>query len=107
MANDRKDGVDFLDDFHAIDKNVLICNKEEYKRHPINPASALECCPICKALLPSSVFHGAQKRKAISKAPTNQHLIKKESIFCPRKGEDIQVGMGSACEICPHCGAYL
>lgn len=107
MADDKKGGVVFLDDFHAIDKSVLICNNENYGTYPINPASALEVCPLCKSLLPSSVFHGAQKRKAISEAPTNQHLIKKESIFCPRKGEDVQVGMGSACEICPYCGAYL
>ncbi len=107
MAKGKQEEMDFLDDFHAIQGNVLICNKAEYRKYPINPASALEVCPLCKVLLPSSASHKLPERKVITKAPAKEHSIKKESIFCPQKGEDIRVGMGSALEICPHCGIYL
>ena len=107
MAKGKQEEMDFLDDFHAIQGNVLICNKAEYRKYPINPASALEVCPLCKSLLPSAEYHVSLKCDVIVNAPTSRHLIKRESIFCPSKGADIRIGMGSACEICPECGIYL
>lgn len=107
MANDAKDRMVFLDDFHAIDKNVLICNNGNYGKHPIDPASALEFCPLCKTLLPACVSHESLKCGVIANEAASRHIIKSGSIFCPITRGDIQVGMGSACEICPNCGAYL
>jgi|GEM_PF-1158684 len=107
MSEDKEGEMIFLDDLHAIDKGVLICNNGNYATYPINLTSALECCPICETLLPAGALRGPQKRKLNPKTQPCQHVVKKESIFCPMKGKDIWVGMGAACEICPECGVYL
>lgn len=97
----------FLDDFHAIDGNVLICNNGDYAKYPISKISALECCPICEVLLPAGMVHSPPKRELVAGKADGKHHIKPEDIYCPVKGVDTRVGIGSACEICPACGVPL